>query len=123
MSENGMCTGGTERQPIIAWVVDYHGEMVTMCGPCGAEEITRESEIRDSDAYGDKVPYPECYKCGGVARPSDPPRNQYKCNRCEKRFDSIKAVSDHSSSHSGEVDVPLFDVVERSVDTGGERDE
>lgn len=111
MTENK--TDGTDRQPIIGFVVEYEAENVTMCGPCGSEEITRQSEIRDSEMFGDTVPYPECYKCGGVIRPSEPPQNQYECKRCGDRFDSIRAVSDHSSSHSGEVDLPLFEVVDR----------
>lgn len=105
-------------QPIIGFVVG-NDDPVTMCGPCGAEEIERVGVIRDNDAYGDRVPYPECNKCGGVVRPSEPPRNQYRCKRCEERFDSLRSVKDHSRSHNGEIDLPLFEVVTREASCSG----
>lgn len=112
----GSASGGShsdDRGDIIGFVVGDDNP-VTMCGPCGAEEIERVAEIRDGDAYGDQIPYPECNKCGGVIRPQDPPRNQYRCKRCGERFESLQAVEDHSEGHNGEVDVPLWEVVNRA---------
>lgn len=103
----------SEKSPIIGFVVGQD-DPVTMCGPCGAEEIRRLGVIRDSDHYGENVPYPECYKCGGVMRPdNNETATVYECAYCDKRFNSIRSVKDHSRNHNGEVDVPLFEVVRR----------
>jgi len=101
-----------EPAPIIGFVVGNE-DPVTMCAACGVEEIERVAEIRDGKHYGDKVPYPECFECGGVIRPQGPPRNHYRCKRCGERFESITAVEDHSKSHSSEVNIPLYEVVDR----------
>lgn len=100
----------TDQQPIIGFVVGTD-DPVTMCAACGSQEINRVGEIRDNEAYGDRVPYPECHQCGGVLRPNDM-STEYACKRCGKRYDSIGAVKDHSRSHTGEVDVPLFEIVD-----------
>lgn len=125
MPAKGVGTVSEPDREIIGFVVGTE-DPVTMCGPCGAEEIERVGTLRENDAYGEQVPYPECYKCGGVIRPPDPPRKQYRCKRCGKRFDALQSVQDHARSHNGEVDVPLYEVVDRDAregaDNGGSDD-
>lgn len=39
--------------------------------------------------------------------------NQYRCTRCGKRFESLRSVKDHSSSHNGELNASFFEIVDR----------
>lgn len=108
-----MCDDETQRGPVIGYVVDENPQ-ITACVGCvfGDNLGPQQGEIRDNGAYGDKVPYPECGHCGEVIRPQET-ETVYECTRCGDRFETISAVDSHSKAHNGEVDVALFDIVER----------
>lgn len=57
--------------PVIGYVVGPGEDAVTVCDDCAdaPEAYDGRAEIRDAPNYGEEVPYPECYVCGGVIRP------------------------------------------------------
>lgn len=54
---------------VLGYVVENVDEPVTVCTDCFDLFSETEDVIRDNNAYGDQVPYPECYECGEVMRP------------------------------------------------------
>lgn len=57
-------------KPVIGYVIGPVGDKLTVCADC-AEPDDNSHPIHDSDAYGDQVPYPECWLCEELMRPGD----------------------------------------------------
>ena len=58
---------------LLGYVVLFEGDRFTYCADCADRtDAETESELRENDAYGDDVPYPECHNCGSVIRPGSP---------------------------------------------------
>lgn len=56
----------------LGYVIGGDQDAVMVCIDCADDRDGSSSlwtTVRDSDAYGDRVPYPECYVCQEVMRP------------------------------------------------------
>lgn len=59
------------QEDVIAYIVGPDHDAVTVCADCAEIDGKDYGEIRDNDAYGDQIPYPECWVCEEVARPKN----------------------------------------------------
>jgi hypothetical protein len=54
---------------VIAYIETESSTDRTICYDCAIPDA--ENPIHDGPHYGDDVPYPECERCGQVARPEN----------------------------------------------------